>query len=95
MELRSLLKFQAEQSACIIFPTPHPRAIFLQMSEPGTTYVVSANEMLDTGKRRWKTLLVTKDEAAAESLKAAIEADGVPAEIIRPARKPRSRSTTP
>jgi hypothetical protein len=73
-----------------IFPIPHPRAIFPQMSEPGTTYVVSANEMLDTGKRRWKTLLVTKDEAAAESLKAAIEADGVQAEIetIRPpARK--------
>jgi hypothetical protein len=61
------------------------------MSEPGTVFVVSANEMLDTGKRRWKTLLVTKDEAAAESLKAAIEADGVPVEIeiIRPARRKR------
>jgi hypothetical protein len=61
------------------------------MSEPGTVFVVSANEMLDTGKRRWKTLLVTKDEAAAESLKAAIEGDGVPAEIekIRPARRKR------
>jgi hypothetical protein len=61
------------------------------MSEPVTTYVVSALEMLDTGKRRWKTLLVTKDEAAAESLKAAIEADGVPAtiEIIRPVKRKR------
>jgi len=58
---------------------------------PGTVYVVSANEMLDTGKRRWKTLLVTKIEAEAKSLKEAIEADGVPAEIetIRPARKRR------
>jgi hypothetical protein len=61
------------------------------MSEPGTVYVVSANEMLDTGKRRWKTLLVTRDQAAANALKEAIESDGVQAEIetIRPAARKR------
>lgn len=76
--MRGLFAFQA------------PRYIG-RMSAPGTTYVVSAYELLSTGKRRWKTLLVTKDKVEAGALKDAIEADGVKAEIevIPPARKRR------
>ena len=61
------------------------------MPEPISTYVVSAFETQENGKRRWKTLLVTKDEAKAKALKDAIEADGVRCEIeiIRPPRKKR------
>ena len=62
------------------------------MSAPGPPYVVSAYELLSTGKRRWKTLLVTRDKQEAEALKASIEADDVKAEIetiIPPARKRR------
>lgn len=59
------------------------------MPDETPTYVVSAFELLDTGKRRWKTLLVTRDKVKADALKAAIEADDVKAEIevILPRKK--------
>lgn len=68
-----------------------PRYI-ARMSEPVITYVVSALRTQVDGKRRWKTLLVTKSKPEAEALRDAIESDGVKAEIeeIRPQRRKRS-----
>lgn len=49
------------------------------MTDPiGTTYIVSA---YDSEAKVWRTVLPTKDKAEAESMKAAMEQDGVKAEI--------------
>lgn len=43
-----------------------------------TTYIVKA---FDTIAKTWKTVLATKDKAAAEAMKEAMEQDGVKVEI--------------
>lgn len=57
------------------------------MKEPKTIYRVEVLNVID-GRKTWRTLLNTSDEAEAKALVAAMEQDGVKAqiEIIPPKR---------
>lgn len=58
------------------------------MKESKTIYRVEVLDVID-GRKTWRTLLNTSDEAEAKALVAAMEQDGVKAqiEVVQPRRR--------